>query len=149
MATPPRQVNVGALALLAVAALSACARTDDAPMRACRAVAATLGPPGAKVEFLSQTGQRLENGLDLARVDVLLRLEGEESRRDFVVCRFAGRSAGHPRLVSAVTERGAVSPSALFFLRRWLQDPAAEDDDFSDDDPAPAQDGDAGHAGVR
>lgn len=161
MATPRRQVNAPRLfarrpgaaapiALALVCALSACARDSDEPMQACRAVAATLGPPGARVEFLAQSGERLDDGLDIARVDVTLRLPGDDGlRRDFVVCRFAGRSAGRPRLVSAVTERGPVSPSALFFLRRWLRDPAAETPGFSDEDTASAPRGDRGHAGRR
>lgn len=159
MATPRRQVNAPRLfarrpgaaapiALALVCALSACARDSDEPMQACRAVAATLGPPGARVEVLAQSGERLDDGIDIARVDVTLRLPDDGLRRDFVVCRFAGRSAGRPRLVSAVTERGPVSPSALFFLRRWLRDPAAEAPGYDDDD-ASARRGEPGHAGRR
>lgn len=131
MASRLRQVNAAAALCLALAGCAAA--PDQEETRLCRLVAATLGPPGTRVEVLAQTGRRIEGGLDLARVDVTLHPPGRPPRRDFVVCRFAGRSDGAPALVAVTTERGPFSPTRLALLKRfWLDRPEA-----ALEDPAP------------
>jgi len=131
-----RKVNVAARlgTLAAGLALAGCAAAPDVEeLRLCRLVAATLGPPGARIEVLAQSGGRLDDGVDLARVDVRVHPPDEPPRRDFAVCRFAGRAAGAPALVAVTTERGPMSPTAMHLLKRfWLDDP-----DSALEDPAP------------
>ena len=132
MAARARKVNV-ALALAACLTLAGCAGLDVEELRACRLVAATLGPPGTRIEILSQSGRRLDDGLDLARVDVLLHAPDRRPRRDFVVCRFRRQGAGAPNLVAVSTERGPMAGAAMHLLRRFRLD----DPDSGLEDPAP------------
>lgn len=131
---PKVNVAAAAAALTAGLALAGCAGAADVEeARLCRLVAATLGPVGTRVEVLGQSARRLDDGVDLARVDVVLHAPDATTRRDFVVCRFAGRAAGEPVLVAATTERGPMSATALHLLRRfWLDNPAS-----ALEDPAP------------
>ena len=128
-----RQVNVAAVIALAAALAGCAAGPDDEQTRLCRLVAATLVPSGTRVEVLAQSGRRIEDGLDIARIDVLLHAQQHPPRRDFVVCRFAGRNAGAPALVGVTTERGPFSETRLHLLRRfWLDQPES-----ALEDPAP------------
>lgn len=146
MASRARSVKSALAACVAQAgcvALAGCAGPPGAEeARLCRLVAATLGPPGTRVEVLAQTGRRDDSGLDISRIDVMLRQPDHPPRRDFVVCRFAGRLGGRPALVGVATERGPFSPTRLFLLQRfWLDDPASALEDPAPEAPAPA-----GHA---
>jgi branched-chain amino acid transport system permease protein len=133
MGPPRRQVNVAAALALAAALAGCAAAPNEEQARLCRLVAATLGPPGTRVEVLAQSGRQADDGLDIARIDVLLHPPDHPPRRDFVVCRFAGRGAGTPALVGVTTERGPFSETRLHLLRRfWLDEPES-----ALEDPAP------------
>lgn len=137
MAMRARKINVAAVlaALAACLLLAGCVTStfDAEETRLCRLVAATLGPPGSRIEVLAQNGRRLEDGLGIARIDVLAHPPKGAPRRDFVVCRFRRAPGAAPDLIAVSTERGPMSPIAMHLLRRhWLANPEA-----ALEDPAP------------
>lgn len=106
---------------------------DNRAASICRAVIPALNPPGTAFTIGAAVAGAFDRSLRISYVAHFA--DGRLRRRD-VACRFATDDAGAPeRLTAVATERGPLSETNFYFLRRFY----LEADDGPPPDPAAAQ----------